>query len=89
MDYKKPLHSSLSSGRWGKLTLAAQLGNVSSEFGRAARAQESGNTSRDVFWGGSNKRISGWLGSVSLLFWSVGAEGSLVLPPSSKNVGFR
>jgi hypothetical protein len=40
------LHSSLSSGRWGKLTLAAQLGNVGSEFGRAARAQESGNTSR-------------------------------------------
>lgn len=40
------IHSSLAAGRWGEMTLAAQLGNVGSEFGRAARARETGNILR-------------------------------------------
>lgn len=33
----KPLHSGLASGEWGKMSLAAQLGNVGSEVSRAIR----------------------------------------------------
>ena len=32
-------HASLAAGRWQKLTLAEQLGNIGSEVSRAARAQ--------------------------------------------------
>jgi hypothetical protein len=40
------IHRSLSAGRWHEFTLAAQLGNIGSEFGRACRALESDNKSR-------------------------------------------
>ena len=32
-----PAHGDLAAGRWRELTLAEQLGNVGSEFGRAVR----------------------------------------------------
>lgn len=39
-------HKSLASGRWNTLTLAEQLGNVGSEFGRALSAKEKGSEER-------------------------------------------
>ena len=39
-------HPELASGRWSTLTLLEQLGNVSSEVGRAVRAKKSGNDER-------------------------------------------
>lgn len=40
------LHAGLAAGRWQELTLLEQLGNIGSEFGRAARAKEAGNEPR-------------------------------------------
>lgn len=43
----KPLiHKSLEDGRWFTFTIYEQLGNVGSEFERAARAFESGDMER-------------------------------------------
>ncbi len=39
-------HPRLAAGRWQELTLLEQLANIGSEFGRAARAKESGNEQR-------------------------------------------
>jgi hypothetical protein len=39
-------HPTLAAGRWLKLSLAAQLGNVGSEYERARRARESGDKIR-------------------------------------------
>lgn len=40
------MHSSLESGRWNTFTLAFQLANVGSEFGRALRGKMSGDETR-------------------------------------------
>jgi hypothetical protein len=39
----EPLHQSLADGRWHKMTLAEQLGNVGSEYERALRWKQKGN----------------------------------------------
>jgi len=39
-------HQELASGRWHSLTLAEQLGNVGSEFGRTLVANRQGNNER-------------------------------------------
>lgn len=39
-------HADLARGRWHTLTLAEQLGNVGSEFGRALAARTRGDQSR-------------------------------------------
>ena len=36
----KPVHSTLAAGRWFKMTLAEQLGNVGSEYERAVRCKQ-------------------------------------------------
>ncbi len=41
-----PLHQDLASGRWHSLTLAEQLGNIGSEYGRAQRAMHQGDADR-------------------------------------------
>lgn len=41
------IHEALAAGRWQKMTLAEQLGNVGSEFERVLAAQKSGNKSRE------------------------------------------
>lgn len=38
------LHQSLANGRWQMLSLAAQLGNVGSEVGRALARERTGDT---------------------------------------------
>ncbi len=38
------LHQSLANGRWQTLSLAAQLGNVGSEVGRALARERTGDT---------------------------------------------
>jgi hypothetical protein len=40
------IHQGLAAGRWFTLTLAEQLGNVGSEFERAARWKEKGEPAR-------------------------------------------
>ena len=39
----QPMHPELAAGRWHKMTLAEQLGNVGSEYERALRWKEKGN----------------------------------------------
>lgn len=41
---KSPQHKNLSQGRWHTMSLAEQLGNVGSEYSRARRWKEKGNT---------------------------------------------
>jgi len=41
-----PRHQSLAVGRWQIMTLVEQLGNVSTEVGRALRAKTRGNDNR-------------------------------------------
>lgn len=43
---KNFIHEELATGRWQKMSLAEQLGNVGSEVGRALKAKEQGNVSR-------------------------------------------
>lgn len=40
-------HQNLAAGRWSKLTLVEQLGNVGSEVGRAAARQKEGLAAED------------------------------------------
>lgn len=40
------IHSSLASGRWNTFSLAFQLANVGSDFGRALRGKLSGDDAR-------------------------------------------
>jgi hypothetical protein len=40
------IHSQLADGRWGQLSLVQQMGNIGSEFSRAATAQQQGRTDR-------------------------------------------
>jgi hypothetical protein len=42
----KPYHHDLASGRWFTFSIAEQLGNVGSEYERALRAKEQGDTVR-------------------------------------------
>ncbi|MBI5135343.1 hypothetical protein HZA86_03885 [Candidatus Uhrbacteria bacterium] len=42
----EPLHKEQAAGRWFTLSLAEQMGNIGSEVGRAARAQED----RERYW---------------------------------------
>jgi hypothetical protein len=42
-------HSSLSNGRWHKLTLHEQLGNIGSEVGRALRARSARERNQAAF----------------------------------------
>lgn len=41
------IHKDLAAGRWAKLTLAEQMGNIGSEIGRAIAAKERGDKARE------------------------------------------
>lgn len=41
------IHADLAAGRWHTMSLAAQLGNIGSEVGRALRARASGDVQRE------------------------------------------
>ena len=43
-----PVHVELAAGRWHTMSLAAQLGNIGSEVGRALRARASGDAQREA-----------------------------------------
>lgn len=43
---EEPHHPSLAAGRWAAFSMVEQLGNVSSEVGRAVRAHNAGNDER-------------------------------------------
>jgi enolase len=43
---KEYIHKNLAAGRWFKLTLAEQLGNIGSEYYRAIIAKEKGDDAR-------------------------------------------
>src|SRR5438309_10337050 len=45
---ERPAHPQLASGRWFKLTLAEQLGNIGSEVGRAIQAKTAANSDRSA-----------------------------------------
>ena len=42
-----PLHAALAEGKWQKLSLAEQMGNIGSEVSRAARAE---GKDEKLFW---------------------------------------
>ncbi|MBU0647739.1 hypothetical protein KJ855_01010 [Patescibacteria group bacterium] len=48
-------HVGLQSGRWEKMTLAEQLANVGSEYGRAKKWKEKGN--EKMFWGAMDRML--------------------------------
>lgn len=43
---REPTHADLAAGRWRRLSLVEQLGNIGSEISRALRAKEAGNPRR-------------------------------------------